>query len=121
MLNKRRSSRLKTVLPVKISTDAGTDFVHTVDITDTGAQLGGLRTRLEPGTVVSLRRGSHKAKFRIAWVRQLAPNELRVGVECIEPQKDFWEVTRKSETAPDADTHENAVMTLLSHCARTGW
>ena len=72
-----------------MSSAIGTGFVHTVDITDMGAQVGGLRMRLEAGMIVSLRRGSHNAKFRIAWVRQLAPNELRAGLECLEPQNDF--------------------------------
>lgn len=121
MLNNRKSTRIKTVLPVKISIGTNTDPVHTVDITDTGAQLGGLRTRLEPGTTISLRRGSHKAKFRIAWVRQLGPNELRAGIECLEPQKDFWEVNRSSDTGADQEQDTNAVMTVLSHCARSGW
>ena len=104
-----------------MSTDTGTDLVHTVDITDTGAQLGGLRTRFEPGMIVSLRRGSHKAKFRIAWVRQLAPNELRAGIECLAPQKDFWEVNRSPDNGADADQDTNAIMTILAHCARRGW
>ena len=118
MLDKRNSPRIKTVLPVKISTDTGAHLAHTVDITDAGAQLGGLRTQLQPGMVVSLRRGAHKAKFRIAWVRQLGPNELRVGIECLEPQNNFWEVNRSDAREPE---DPNAVMTLLSHCARTGW
>ena len=121
VLNKRKSSRIKTVVPVKMSTDTAIDFVHTVDITDTGTQLGGIRTRLEPGTIVSLRRGSHKARFRIAWVRQLAPNELRAGLECLEPQKDFWELNRSSNREADTEQDEKAVMTLLFHCPRTGW
>jgi len=120
VLNKRKSARIKTVLPVKMCIDTGTAFVHTVDITDTGAQLGGVRTRLEPGMIVSLRRGSHKAKFRIAWVRQLAPNELRAGIECLEPQKNFWEVNRPN-TGSDAEQDANAIMTILSHCSRIGW
>ena len=119
MLDKRNSPRVKTVLPVKISTEAGTHLAHTVDITDDGAQVGGLRTQLQPGSVVSLRRGSHKAKFRIAWVRQLGPTELRIGIECLEPQNNFWEISRPKED--DGEENASAVMTFLSHCARTGW
>ena len=119
MLDNRNSPRVKTVLPVKISTEAGTQLAHTVDITDDGAQLGGLRTQLQPGSVVSLRRGSHKAKFRIAWVRQLGPTELRIGIECMEPQSNFWEISRSKEG--DVEENASAVMTFLSHCARTGW
>jgi hypothetical protein len=119
-LNKRKSARIKTVLPVKMCIDTGTAFVHTVDITDTGAQLGGVRTRLEPGMIVSLRRGSHKAKFRIAWVRQLAPNELRAGIECLEPQKNFWEVNRPN-TGSDAEQDANAIMTIQNWVVRSSY
>jgi hypothetical protein len=34
--------------------------------------------------IVSLQRGSHRAKFRVAFVQELAPNELRAGVECLQ-------------------------------------
>jgi len=43
-------------------------------------------------TIISLQRGSKKAKFRIAWIRQLAPTELQAGVESLEPQNIFWGV-----------------------------
>jgi len=65
MLNKRKSRRRTMVLPVKVSVDNLTYVAHTIDITTTGAQLGGLRTQLEIGMIVSLQRGPHKAKFRI--------------------------------------------------------
>ena len=52
-----------------------------------------LRTQLQPGMIVSLQRGPRKAKFRIAWIRQLVPNELQAGVECLEPQSNFGEST----------------------------
>ena len=118
MLEKRNSRRVKTVLPVKVSTDKGTYLVHTVDITSEGAQLGGLRTQLQPGTIVSLQRGSHKAKFRIAWVRQLAPNELRAGIECLEPQNNFWEV-ELPDRGREAKEDMKAMMTLLSRCSKS--
>ena len=92
MLEKRQSPRRKMVLPVKVSIDRVTHLAHTVDITNTGARLGALRTQLQPGMIISLQRGSHKAKFRVAWIRQLAPNEVQAGVECLEPQNNFWGV-----------------------------
>ena len=108
MRNKRKSTRVKGVLPVKMCIGKSTDFVHTIDITDNGAQLGGIRTRLQPGNVVSLRRGSHKANFRIAWIRELGPNEVRAGIECMEPQNDFWDVNRSARSNPEETT--DAVM-----------
>jgi hypothetical protein len=73
MSEKRTSPRRKMVLPVKVMIDRVTYLAHTVDITHRGARLGALRTQLQPGMSISLQRGSKKAKFRIAWIRELAP------------------------------------------------
>jgi hypothetical protein len=113
MLEKRKVPRKKMVLPVKVSTDTVTLLAYTVDITDGGARLGGLRAELQLGMIVSLQRGSHKAKFRVAWVQDLAPNELRAGVECLEPHSNFWGVNladRDNEAKKDLQ----ALMTLLT-------
>ena len=113
MLEKRKVPRKKMVLPVKVSTDTVTLLAYTVDITHGGARLGGLRGELQLGMIVSLQRGSHKAKFRVAWVQELAPNELRAGVECLEPHSNFWGVNladRDNEAKKDLQ----ALMTLLT-------
>src|SRR5713226_887210 len=113
MLEKRKLQRRKMVLPVKVSIDRATCLVHTVDITHTGVKLGALRTELQPGMIVSLQRGAQKAKFRIAWIRQIAPKELQAGVESLEPTDNFWGVDlsdREHEAAKDMQ----ALMTLLS-------
>lgn len=75
MLNQRTSPRRRMVLPVKVTLDQVNHLAHTVDITHTGARLGGLRTQLQPGMIVTLQRGSKKAKFQIEWIRQLGMNE----------------------------------------------
>src|SRR5437667_12670642 len=48
MLERRNAGRRKMVLPVKVSIDNDTHLAHTVDITPRGAQLGALRTQLQP-------------------------------------------------------------------------
>jgi hypothetical protein len=113
MLDKRKSPRRKMVLPVRVSIDQVTHLAHTVDINEKGARLGGLRTQLQPGMIVSLQRGSHKAKARIAWVQQLGPNELQAGVECLEPQNNFWGVNL-SDRESTAKKDMQALMTVLS-------
>jgi hypothetical protein len=119
MLEKRKSPRRKMVLPVKVSADKVTLLAYTVDITDGGARLGGLRTQLQLGTIVSLQRGSDKAKFRVAWLRELAPNELQAGVECLEPRSNFWGVNL-SDRENEAKKDMQALMTLLtSNVSRT--
>ena len=112
MLNKRKSLRRKMVLPVKVSVDKVTHLAHTVDITTTGAQLGGLRTQLQPGMIISLQRGSKKAEFRVRCIRQLGPNELRAGIESLEPQDNFWSVDLSDDLEAKKDMQ--TLLTLLS-------
>jgi hypothetical protein len=113
MLEKRRSKRSKMVLSVKVLTDKATHLVHTVDITHTGARVGSLRTKLEPGTNVCLQRGSKKAQFRISWVRQLGPNELQVGLQSLELMDNFWGVDL-SDHQGDAPKDVKTLMSLLA-------
>jgi hypothetical protein len=111
MLNQRTSPRRKMVLPVKVTLDTVNHLAHTVDITNTGARLGGLRTQLQPGMIVTLHRGSKKAKFRIAWIRQIAPNEQQAGIVSLELQNNFWGVDLSDQ---EHKQDVKAFMTLLS-------
>jgi hypothetical protein len=117
MLEKRKSSRRKMVLSVKVSIDEVTHLAHTIDITHTGARLAALRTQLQPGMIISLQRGSKKAKFRIAWTRQVASNELQAGVESLALQNNFWGVDL-SDGERDAKKDVQALMTILSNCSK---
>ena len=103
------------VLSVTVSLDKVTYLAHTIDITHTGARIGGLRAGLQSGMIISLQRGSNKAKFRIAWIRQVAPNELQAGVESLELQNNFWgvDLSEKREAKNDVQ----ALMTMLSTCS----
>jgi hypothetical protein len=113
MLEKRKSARRKMVLPVKVSIDKVTHLAHTIDITQTGARLGSLKPPVEPEMIVSLQRGAKKAKFRITWARQIAANEVQAGVECLEPQNNFWGVDL-TDREREAKNDVAALMTLLS-------
>jgi len=57
MLERRNAGRRKMVLPVKVSIDNDTHLAHTVDITPRGAQLGALRTQLQPGFAARIEKG----------------------------------------------------------------
>ena len=107
------------VLPVKVSLAGTSHLAHTVDIACEGTRLGGLRTELRLGEIVSLQRGSQKAKFRIVWIRQLGPNEIQAGVESLEPREDFLGVDLKApERGPEKDV--DMLMTLLSQASHSG-
>lgn len=93
---RRRHKRRRLVLPVRVSLanadglTAGAQFVHTIDITEAGARVGGLRTGIESGQIITLQRGPHKARFRVIWTKQLDPSEIHAGIECTEPDKNVW-------------------------------
>jgi hypothetical protein len=114
MLEKRKSPRKKMVLPVKVWIDKDTQLAHTIDIARTGARLGGLRQQLQVGMIVTLQRGSKKAKFQITWVRQLAATEVHAGVEALEPQDEVWGISL-SDRGPEDKKETQAFLMLLSN------
>jgi hypothetical protein len=113
MVEKRKTARKKMVLPVKFSVAKESLLAHTLDITRCGARLGALRASLKPGTIVDLQRGQKKAKFRIVWVRQIAPNEMQAGVESVDLQDNFWGVNLADER-PESKEDMQTFLSLLS-------
>jgi hypothetical protein len=118
MLNKRTASRRKMVLPVKVSVDKVTHLAHTVDITPTGARLVAYRMPLQPGMIIGLQRGSKKKEFRVQWIKQLSPNELQAGIECLQPQGNFWGVDLPDEGSETQKESQQALMTLLASSSK---
>jgi len=118
MPERRTQPRRKTVLPVKVSVGVATQLAHSVDITCAGARLGGLRAALHPGETVILQRGSQKARCRVAWVRQLGPNEIQAGLEFLEPQNTFLGVDL-SGNERQGERSVEMLMTLLSKNSRS--
>jgi hypothetical protein len=113
MPEKRKTLRKKMVLPVRFSGAKDSLLAHTLDITPTGARIGAIRERLKPGTIVDLQRGQKKAKFRIVWVRQVAPNEMQAGVEAMESQANFWGLSLSDED-PDSSESLQTFLNVLS-------
>ena len=117
MMNRRKASRRKMVLSVKVSVDKVTHLAHTVDITPTGARINcARRTQLQPGTIIGLQRGPRKAEFRVQWTRQLGTDEQQVGIESLEPQNDFWGIDLSDEFEAKKDMQ--TLMTVLSRCSK---
>ena len=117
MLNRRKLTRKKMVLSVKVSIDKVNGLAHTLDITPLGARLGALRTQLQPGMIISLQRGAEKAEFRVEWIKQLASNELQAGIKALEPQNSFWGVNLSDDV--DAKKGTEAMMSLLSRHSKS--
>ena len=93
--DRRRQKRTKMVLGVRLflgDQRRGPEFqlAHTIDITQAGAKLGGLRASFQPGEVLVLQRGQKKAHFRVIWTRELSEREIHIGVEAVEADKSVW-------------------------------
>jgi hypothetical protein len=65
-------------------------LAHTIEISQIGCRLGGLRTELAPGQTITLQRGQQKAAFRVVWSKHLAPNENQAGIEALDYERDIW-------------------------------
>ena len=95
MDEKRRHSRIKAVLPVRVSGDdisgnSYSELVHTLDITESGARLGSVRHSLKVGGLITLQYKQPRATFRVVW-SGLVPgrSEHQVGLEAVN-HRDLW-------------------------------
>jgi len=95
MENKRRCSRVKAVLPVRvtgndISGNSYSELVHTLDVTESGARLGALRQALKVGSLITVQYKQHRATFRVVWTEP-APGrtEHQAGIEAVN-HRDLW-------------------------------
>jgi hypothetical protein len=107
MDDKRRRSRKKAVLPVRVSgSDSSgnpySDLVHTLDITESGAKLGGIRHTLEVGAEVILQYKQHRASFRVVWTEAVpGRKEHRVGLQALDT-KSLWSFGAELRAEPAA-------------------
>ena len=103
---RRREARVRTVLPVRVfgmdsSGKPFTALAHTLDITNSGARLGGVQHSLKIGDIVGVQRGTDKARFRIAWIGSVENhNAGQVGLECAQQNKNIWNIIFE-ESPPD--------------------
>lgn len=95
MEDKRRGSRVKAVLPVRISGSdhsghSYSELVHTLDITESGARLGALRHPLKVGSLITLQYKQHRGTFRVVWTEPVpGRTEHQVGIEAVN-HRDLW-------------------------------
>jgi len=100
------------VLPLRVWLDqekfdaSALHLAHTLDISPIGGRLGGLRTPVEPGQVIMLQHGQQKSHFRVIWVKELAPQEIHAGIECLDSGKKIWDLDLPQQPAGDAGMRE---------------
>ncbi len=77
------------------------EHVCTIDISNKGVSVAGLRAALSPGDTVGVQYHNRQARFRVAWVAPAIEGQgNRVGLECLQPEKELWPVATPTE-GPD--------------------
>lgn len=105
-MGRRLQPRVKGILPVRIwgadhEGKAFAEHVCTIDISNKGVSLACVRAALSPGDTVGVQYHNRQARFRVAWVVPAnAGQGNRVGLECLQPEKELWPVATPPE-GPD--------------------
>ena len=94
-MGKRRHSRVRSILPVKVTGRADdkpfTQVVHTLDISQAGTRLGGFRVPVKVGDVVTLLYKHWRGNFQIMWLGQKGTAaEGEAGLQACSPGDCFW-------------------------------
>jgi PilZ domain len=96
-MGKRREPRTEKNLPVRIfGTDADgqifSEKVTTVNVSQHGAEISGLKALLKLDDIVGLSHGPNKSQFQIKWIGQAGtPKANHVGLLNLHPDKAFWD------------------------------
>lgn len=105
---KRRASRTKAVLPVRVKgrDSAGKAFeeiAHTLDVTPTGVRLGSMRRQLTVADEVTVFYRQRKMQFRVVWTRKMqGSSEFQVGLQALTQENDAWGMSFAETKAPEA-------------------
>lgn len=112
-MGKRREPRKAVEVPVRIF---GTDVhgkifsenVTALDVSQSGARLGGVRAQIKVDEIIGLIYGNRKVHFRMKWASTAgAPSEGQVGLLNLSPEKPLWDFPLPHGIA--ADTFRSAV------------
>lgn len=96
-MGKRREPRTEKNLPVRIfGTDADgqifSERVTTVNLSQHGAEVSGLKASLKLDDIVGLSYGPNKSQFQIRWIGQPGtPKAGHVGLLNLNVDKTFWD------------------------------
>lgn len=94
--NKRRGSRTKAVLPVRIKGKDSTgkpfdELAHTLDVNASGVRLGSVRRELSEQGEVTVFFRQRKMHFRVVWTRKMkGTSEFQVGLQALTQEKEAW-------------------------------
>ena len=97
-----REKRIKIRLAVRVSPLARPDVswdAHTVDISSRGARLANSGDRVKLGEFLDVRYAPREAIFRMVWIGLPGtPTEGNVGLECLSPETNIWDLDLSTRT-----------------------
>ena len=108
--NKRRGSRTKAVLPVRIKgkDSAGKTFdelAHTLDVNASGIRLGSVRRELSEHDEVTIFFRTRKMQFRVVWTKKMkGTSEFQVGLQALTQEREVWGLTFVENAKQPAQT-----------------
>jgi hypothetical protein len=97
-MGKRREPRIPVEVPVRIfGTDSSgkifSENVTTVDVSQNGAKLKGVKAQINLEEVIGASCGRNKVHFKVKWVGALGtPSAGTIGLSNLSPDKPFWDV-----------------------------
>jgi serine phosphatase RsbU (regulator of sigma subunit) len=72
-------------------------LARSIDVSVSGARLGGLKVKLHLGEVFSLHCADRKAPFQVVWVGS-GTTEYEAGLECLAPEINIWRLDLSERT-----------------------
>lgn len=118
--NKRRGSRTKAVLPVRIkgkdsNGKAFEDLVHTLDVTTTGVRLGSVRRELSVEDEVTVLFRQRRMQFRVVWTKKMkGTSEFQVGLQALTQEKEAWGLTYGETAKQSAQAFSASPVSVLA-------
>jgi Stage II sporulation protein E (SpoIIE) len=106
----RRSKRITMELSVHVrhfGADEKPQAAYTLDVSSSGARLGGLTKSLKLNTVVEILCGEGTAPFRVVWTGVPGtPTQDQVGVECLAPEANIWRLDGSQQSREEQTSRE---------------
>lgn len=118
--NKRRGSRTKAVIPVRIKgKDASgkgfEELAHTLDVTPTGVRLGSVRREFSAQDEVTILFRQRRMQFRVVWTKKMkGTSEFQVGLQALTQEKEAWGPTFADQANQSAQPLSESLVSALA-------
>ena len=106
-MGRRTRKRVKMVLPIRL---AGSDIhggpvnllAYTLDISRSGARVGGVKANFNVGEIVTIHYKTRKSKFCVCWIGESGtPRTEQIGISYLAPEEDLWKLELPEEELDD--------------------